>query len=304
MFYLRLSLILALCGLLVQPAQAATPQKTEPKEITIYILGEHKAVVAALVDAVGEETTITGIADFDALSTTYGLIGIYRMGRMSPFFSGYRFRLMFPPGVDMAAIAGAYWNLPYVQSVEPKPPPRARVQKLVQSQDESGDFSMVKERIRPFDLENAELRILKKVAIGTFSGIVFTGMAMGVQEKIWEPTGGSDAYSFRTISLLLNGLLWGSWVGFPLGVTAVDPYDSLPKTLLAGVIPPVLAGYALAIASEEMEDIGVPLMYVGPIIGSLYASEKWRKPPQDRRVSFGLAPALNGGLSATATLRF
>ena len=121
---LRLLLMLAL--LLVQPAQAepgdslavstehpaATPQKTEPKEITIYIRGEHKAVVAALVDAVDEETTITGIADFDALSATYGLRGIDRMGKMSPFY-GYRFRLTFPQGADVAAIAGAYWNLPY-----------------------------------------------------------------------------------------------------------------------------------------------------------------------------------------------
>ena len=134
--HLRMLIVLALCALMGQPMQApaepvdslaveaehqaATPQKRKPQEITIYIRGEHKAVVAALVDAVDEETTITGIADFDALSATYGLMGIYRTGRMSPFY-GYRFRMMFPPGVDVAAIAGTYWNLPYIQSVKYKP---------------------------------------------------------------------------------------------------------------------------------------------------------------------------------------
>ena len=144
--------------------------------------------------------------------------------------------------------------------------------------------------------EDAGLRVLKKMAIGTLSGIVFTGMAVGVQDKIWESKGDPD------IGFLLNGFLWGSWVGFPFGVSSVDPYDSLPTTLFAGVIPPVLAGYSLAIAGQA--DIGLTVIYVGPIIGSLYASEKWRKPPQARRVSFGLAPTFNGGLSAVAQLRF
>ena len=46
------------------------------------------------------------------------------------------------------------------------------------------------------------------------------------------------------------------------------------------------------------------MVFFGPIIGSLYGSEKSRKLPQDRRVFFGLAPTLNGGLSAVAQLRF
>ena len=63
-----------------------------------------------------------GIADFDSLSATYGLIGIYRKSRRSSGFYGHRFRLTFPPGADVAAVAGAYWNVSYIQSVEPEPP--------------------------------------------------------------------------------------------------------------------------------------------------------------------------------------
>ena len=91
----------------------ATPsmnQPSEKQEITIHISGEHKAVVAALSAAADAGTPVTGIAELDSLAATYGLIGIYRKGRMSPFY-GYQFRLTFPPGSDGAAIAGAYWNI-------------------------------------------------------------------------------------------------------------------------------------------------------------------------------------------------
>ena len=91
------------------------PRSTKPEEITIYISGEHKAVVSALLDAVDKETPVTGIADFDALSSTYGLIGIYLNRRVSSDFHEYSFRLTFPPDADIAAVAEAYWNLPYVK---------------------------------------------------------------------------------------------------------------------------------------------------------------------------------------------
>ena len=270
--------------------------ETEPAEITISIRGAHKAVASALLEAVEEEILVTGIADFDSLSSTYGLMRIHRKGRISPFYDGNRFRLTFPPDADVAAIAGAYWNLFYIQSVEPEPPPEVQTRKLT-----------VKERHRPSDIENVDLRILKKVGVGTFSGIAFTLMTMGVLDRIYGPEGNPDADAYRTISFLLFGSIIGSSVGFPLGVSSVDPYDSLPMTLLAGVIPGAL-GTALIWAGHET---GFVITYVTPVITSLIASELSRKPllarlkskPQDHSISFGLAPR-NGGLSAVAQLRF
>ena len=70
--HLRMLIVLALCALMghavqaqAEPVdssaveaehQAAMPQKKEPQEVTIHIRGEHKAVVAALVDAVDAGT--------------------------------------------------------------------------------------------------------------------------------------------------------------------------------------------------------------------------------------------------------
>ena len=146
--------------------------------------------------------------------------------------------------------------------------------------------------------ENSGLRILKKVGVGTFSGTAFTLMAIGVHEKIWESS--SDLDGVGHFLFYGGGIGWS--VGFSLGVSSVDPYDSLPKTLLAGVIPGAVEVGLLLMGNSMTE--GLWMLSVGPVISSLIASELSRKPPQARRVSVGLVPDPKGGLSAVATLRF
>ncbi len=238
--------------------------ETEPAEITIHILGGHKAVISALLEAVDGGTPVTGIAALDSLAATYGLIGIYRKDRISPFY-GYRFRLTFPPGEDVAAMAGAYWILPYIQLTKPDPLPEAQARKMH----------------RPFDVENVRLRLPAKVGAGTASGAVFTAVAVKGN--------------------ILLGAIIGCSVGFPLGASSIDPYDSLPITLLAGVIP---GAAGILWLSNSNSSNGFVMGFVGPIIGSLYASEKSREPPQARRISFALSPTPDSGLSAAITLHF
>ena len=150
--------------------------------------------------------------------------------------------------------------------------------------------------------EDAGLRVVKKVAVGTFSGIVFTGMTMGVQDKIFEPYGDPDADAYRTLGFLFFGGAIGCSIGFPFGVSSVDPYDSFLLTLLAGVIPGA-AGVGLLWVSNDIKFL-LGLSYVVPVISSLIVSETSRDFSQDRRVSFGLSPTSTGGLSAVAQLRF
>lgn len=150
-------------------------------------------------------------------------------------------------------------------------------------------------------------RIARKAAVGTASGLTTTLIAVRSLDKIVEPKGDSDADAWRTLGFYFLGTAIGCSVGFPLGVTLVDPYDSFSRTLLAGVIPGVI-GMELLRASDGL---GFLFLYVGPIT-SLYASEKWRKPLsaefvskfQASRISFGLAPTFNGDLSAVAQLSF
>ncbi len=106
--------VLLLGGVGSAASDASEPAPFERQEITIHISGEHKAVVAALLAAVDAGTLVTGIAELDSLAATYGLME-YGTGRSSVFY-GSQFRLTFPPGADVAAIAGAYWNVPYIQS--------------------------------------------------------------------------------------------------------------------------------------------------------------------------------------------
>ena len=286
-------------------------QPSERQEITIHISAEHKAVISALSAAVDEETTVTGIAELDSLAATYGLKGIYHTGRSSDVDDGARFRgrartgqstrmrrssdvddgsqfrLTFPPGADGVAMAGAYRNLSYIQSVE------------------SVGSLTVKERHRPFDIEDRGLRLLAKVAAGTVSGVVVTALSIPIQDSIVEPSGDPDTDAWRGLEFLLIGAAIGSTVGFPIGVSLVDPYDSFVATLIGGVVP-VGGGLALVGAGRGswVSVIGGVVALCSPFIGSLHASEKSRQLPQDRRISFALSPTLNGGLSAVTTLRF
>ena len=155
--------------------------------------------------------------------------------------------------------------------------------------------------------EDAGLRVLKKVAAGTFSGIVSTGIAFGGLGEVLV----DDSYSddgLEAVGLLFVSLYVGNLVGFPLGVSKVDPHDSLGKTLLSSCVTG-LGGLGLAVVgsimrSESLAHLGVMVSFVAPPIVSIAVSEKSRKPPQARRVSFGLSPTPNGGLSTSATLRF
>ena len=320
-----LLLMAALCGLLVQPTQAepvdsvsvedehqaAMQTKTEAKEITIYIRGGYKAVTTALLDAVDEGTPIIGIADFDSLSAFYGLMGIYRKGRISSGFYGHRFRLTFPPITDVVVIAGAYWTLPYIDSVEPEP--------VV--------TPILKEAKKKREKE-ADTRIGKKLAAGAGGGLVgaLTGgiiavSSLGAPPEAEPSTDPSLSNSLRVLNTFIHGMWGGNIVGTAVGVSRVDPQDNFLITLAGSALLGAGVPYAVAFMFADVNNeaasgifgaiFGLSVL-LGPIIGATIASERWRKPlsskphlkPAARHVSVGLVPNLKGGLSAVATLRF
>ena len=275
-------LVIAVLTLFAALMAVEADAETEPAEITIHIRGEHKGVVSALLEAADEGTPVTGIAELDSLAAIYGLIGIYRTNRRSSGFYGYRFRLTFPLGADADTMAKAYRNLPYIQSVagEAEKPPVP-----------------LWPRIRSIGGgERATSRIFVKICVGSVSSVASSGALLLL---LLPREGESSPLS----AALLYSVYFGPLVGFPLGVSLADPHDSLPMTLLGSVIPPLVGISLIKYGSESVGKLGITTMLVGPFIGSLYASEKWRKPPQGR-VAFALAPTPNGGLSAVATLRF
>ena len=176
----------------------------------------------------------------------------------------------------------------------------------VRAQTEPVDSLAAKE-IPPswWDLENNKgLRRVAKVAAGTGSSIVLAGMTIGVLTSTWEiPDRDDPARHNHGVGVFLYSAAIGSSVGFPFGVSAVDPHDSLPVTLLAGVIP-AAAGIGVITIDQERLGTALLLIYFAPVLSSLIVSEVWRNPPEDRGASFGLAPTFNGGFSAVTTLRF
>ena len=306
----RLIAIVVLCGLLVQPVQAesvdsarvegeyqaATQKKTGPKEITIYIGGEYKTVAAALLDAVDEEMPVTGTADFDSLSATYGLMGIYRKGRRSSGFYGHRFRLTFPPGADVAAVARAYWNLSYIQSVDPEPPRQGPDKRIVKAA-----------KVDSF-------RIGNKLMAGLGGGIAGAFLGAFIMADLYQPKGGDD--TFGRLGAAMNGLEGGYIVGTATGVSWVDSQNHFLITLAGSVlglgVPVGAIDFISAKTGWELDTLAGVSAFLGPIVGATIASERGRKPlsaklhlkPEVRRISVGLVPDPKGGLSAIATLRF
>ena len=152
--------------------------------------------------------------------------------------------------------------------------------------------------IKRYYTEDMTLRLAKKVAGGTIFCFSFT--VLGLWGSVDALSDGSYSDSgLEGAALVLSTAAIGFSVGFPLGVSSIDPYDSLPKTLLAGVIPGAVwrMGNSVTVSGFWMASIV-------SVISSLTASELSRKPPQDRRVSVDLVPNPKGGLSAVATLRF
>ena len=295
-------LVATMCGLPIQRVQAesvdsvrvegeyqaATQQETEPREITIYISGYQKTVAKALLDAVDEGSPITGIADFDSLSSIYGLMGIYRKGRRSSGFYGYHFRLTFPPVADLATIAGAYWNLSYVKSVEPKPPRRKPDEQIVKA------------------AEVDSFRVGNKLMAGLGGGIVGAFLGAFIMADLYQAKDGDDILG--GLAAFTKGLEGGYIVGTATGVSWVDAQDDFFVTLAGSVLGLGVPVGAIDVISTKtgwkLETLAGVSAFLGPIVGATIASELWRKPHQAHRFSIGLIPDARGRFSAIAALRF
>lgn len=275
--------------------EVGTLEAKESKEITIYVSGYHKTV-AALSDAVDEEMSVTGIADFDSLSATYGLMGIYRKGRRSSGFYGHRFRLTFPPVADVAAVARAYWNLSYIQSVDPEPPGQRSDKRIVKAA-----------KVDSF-------RIGNKLMAGLGGGIAGAFLGAFIMADLYQAKDGDD--TFGGLASTVKGLEGGYIVGTATGVSWVDSQDHFLITLAGSVlglgVPVGAINFISAKTGWELGTLAGVSAFLGPIVGATIASERWRKPlssklhlkPEARRVSVGLVPQPQRGLSAIATLRF
>ena len=131
---------------------------------------------------------------------------------MSSGFYGYRFRLAFLPEMDVETLVQDYKNLPYINSTKSAPP-----------------VSLGPPIRRAGGSKHAAVRIPTKVVFGTLFCVPFTAIGTNLYNTYFydepeeyedNPWGGWDSFFY--------GLVVGGAVGFPVGVTLVDPDDSLP----------------------------------------------------------------------------
>ena len=129
---------------------------------------------------------------------------------------------------------------------------------------------------------------------GALSGAgLATGLALPVV------LGDDDQDGFGAAVALIAGMAVGAVGGTAVGVSRADPRDRFILTLTGS-----LAGGATGIGLHDASSDNDWMLFVCPLIGATLASELWRKPAEDLRVSLGLAPDRVGRLSFVARLRF
>ena len=179
----------------------------------------------------------------------------------------------------------------------------------LETQTAPEDSLTVKEKSPLFDIDDKGLRIFAKAGAGIITSAAITAPLIGV--IAWasslddESSGRNDIGS--GVGILVVSFFTHMF-GTPIGVVLVDPHDSPKETLRWAQIGGwggLGVGAVVAGIPEPLNRIGgFAAIVLGPVVGSIYGSEKSRQPPQDRRVSVNLAPTFNGGLSAPATLHF
>ncbi len=163
-----------------------------------------------------------------------------------------------------------------------------------------------------FDIEDKGPRILAKAGAGIVTSTASTAAFIGV--IAWARSLSDESKRSDEKNDIGSGVgflifsLFSHTFGSSIGVTLVDPHDSPNETLRWAQIggwSGLGAGVIVSRIPEPLGKIGgLAVMYLSPIVTSIYGSEQSRKPPQARRVSVLLGPVPNGGLSTSITLRF
>ena len=155
------------------------------------------------------------------------------------------------------------------------------------------DSSAVKaEPVDSLAVESPVIRVAKKLGAGVLGGS-FGVLVVFIIGENSDPD--PDPAPIAAVAAGPDIALLGYTFGSPIGVSWVDSRDKGILTWAGS-----MAGWFVGRMALE-RDTSWPF---APLIGATIASELWRKPPQSRRVSFGLSPTSNGGLSASATLHF
>ena len=141
-------------------------------------------------------------------------------------------------------------------------------------------------------------RIVKKLGAGALwgalSGLLLEGVLIGSNRN-----GGNDF----GLSFVFGQLLGYTFVT-PIGVSRIDQHDHYISALIGSVMGVILLTRVIEIDSAVDKRSDMWPLLASSVIGATIMSELSRHVPASSRLSLGVAPDFQGGLSAVATLRF
>ena len=158
------------------------------------------------------------------------------------------------------------------------------------------------------DVGGTGKRLTLKLSAGITYG--FTGALLGgilggvsVQYLFGDNCSGDQSCGLAAVVGAGIGWLTGYSVGTAIGVSSVDPDDRF-FACLAGSLVGLRIGSSMLPKDWSHSFWGTLPFYFGSTVGSSIASELFRKRPESRQFSIGLAPSSRGSFFAAATLQF
>ena len=162
------------------------------------------------------------------------------------------------------------------------------------------------------DRVGSNIHPAKKFTAGVLGGVGggLLGGALGLGLGQSKAESGTDPHPLNRTGFFVLGFWIGNAVGTAAGVSRIDPQGNFLTTLAGSAALGI--GVPMICNATDMGGLTFFSALFGPIIGATIGSELWRKPlsaelkskPESRRISVGLVPQLQRGLSAVAMLRF
>ena len=157
-----------------------------------------------------------------------------------------------------------------------------------------------------------EARIFRKLGVGVLGGVfgAYAGYSMGGILGAGQCSGSEEPFCVPDSAVLVG--LAGLALGTAAGVSVSDPRARYVPALGGSIAGLVGICGAMAEYNRRSGDLGpweswelyAAALFGTPAVFATLASERFRDPPEDRRLSFGLAPTPGRGFSAAAALRF
>ena len=256
--------------------------------------------------------------EIGSISVKVGAFAVvtYWRGEGPPLFGDYRGQLSTARGF-IQAIDGDSLTLTQSRGLGPKQIAIKSIRALTQSHS-GGVFSWHTEPFPSRSVavagiparsdagetgERIDHKLIASIIYGFPSALLGAFLGGVSVQVLGENCSGDQSCALVPIVAVFPGWVSGYSIGTAIGVSSVDPDDRFFACLAGSLVG---VGIAISMLPKDWSHSfrGTLPFSFGSTVGSIIASELFRKRPESPRLSIGLAPGFRGSFFAATSLRF